>query len=120
MSFSDSIILKNAAAQNVTMSRISDDASKSNYLDVASTLSTPRTMSLGHQMSTSPSGVDRHLVKLTKTVLDANSKQQTATINLTINMPRVGIVRGDIDDLVAMLKEFLVTANMDKLVRGEL
>lgn len=120
MSFSDSIVLKNAAAANVTMSRISDDATKSNYLDVASTLSAPRTLSLGHQMSTSPNGVDRHLIKLTKTALDGTSKPQTLTTNLTLNVPRLGIVRTDVDDLVAMLKEFLVIANMDKLVRGEL
>lgn len=120
MSFSDSIVLKNAAAANVTMSRLSDDASKSNYLDISSTLSTPRTLSIAHQMSNSPNGVDRHLVKLTKTVLDGQSKPQTGTLNITLNIPRLGIVRADVDDLIAMAKDFLITGNVDKLVRGEL
>lgn len=119
MSFSESIVVKNAAAANVTLQRLNGDSQKVTYIDVSSTLATPRNMFISHQMSSAQDGTDRHLVKLTKVALDANSRQCTATLNLTLNVPKLGIVRGDVDDLIAMVKEFLVTANVDKLIRGE-
>lgn len=119
MSFSDTLTLKNAAAANVTMARLTDDQSKSTYMDITSSLSTPRQLMIAHQMATSPSGTDRHLTKFTKTVLDTNLKPQTAIINISCSVPRLGIARGDLDDLIAMFKEFYLTANVDKLFRGE-
>lgn len=120
MSFDAVLTLKNAAAANVTMSRVAGDLTKVHYLDSASALSTPRTLEIAHTKSNSPNGVDRHLVKLQKTVLDSQSRPQTLTMTHTITVPRVGIVRADIDDLVAMNKEFWSTVNVDKLLRNEI
>lgn len=120
MSFDSTITLKNALAANVSMLRIASDLSKSKYLDGASALSTPRTMEITHTVSTSPNGVDRHLVKFQKTALDTNSRPQTLTMTKTLTVPRVGIVRADVDDLIAMDKEFWTVGNTDKILRNEI
>lgn len=120
MSFDATITLKNFAAANVSMLRIAADLSKSKYLDGASALSTPRSMEITHTVSTSPNGVDRHLLKFQKTALDTNSRPQTLTMTKTLTVPRQGIVRADIDDLLAMDKEFWTVGNTDKMLRNEI
>lgn len=119
MSFPDSLALKNAVAATVTFQRLTSNEQKNNYIDVASALSTPRTFSISHQMTTAQKGVDRHLIKVTKTALDAASQPCTATLNVTLNVPRTGTTRADVDDLIAIAKDFLITANVDKVLRGE-
>lgn len=118
--FASPLALKNAAAANVSFVKLNNDASKCFYTAMNGTLSTPNTLQIGHQMSTSPDGSDRHLVKIAKTVLDAQSRQRTVVLNFTLSVPRVGPSRTDVDDVIAELKEFLVTANVDALLRGEL
>lgn len=120
MSFDASLVLKNAAAANVTMLRLAADLVKSKYMDSASALSTPRTLEITHTVASSPNGVDRHLVKYQKVALDTNSKPQTLTMTKTLTVPRAGIVRADIDDLLAMDKEFWTTGNTDKMLRNEI
>lgn len=120
MSFDSTITLKNAAAANISMLRLAADLVKSKYIDGASALATPRTMEITHTVSTSPSGVDRHLLKFQKVALDANSKPQTLTMTITLTVPRLGIVRGDVDDLIAMQKEFWTSGNTDKMLRNEI
>ena len=71
-------------------------------------------------MATAPDGSDRHLVKFTKLVMDSNLRPRTAVLNVTLAVPRVGITRTNVDDLIAEAKEFLVTANVDRIMRGEL
>lgn len=120
MSFDSTITLKNAAAANVSMLRLANDLVKSKYIDGSSNLSTPRTLEITHTVSTSPNGVDRHLVKYQKVALDSNSKPQTLTMTKTLTVPRQGIVRADVDDLLAMDKEFWTTGNTDKMLRNEI
>lgn len=120
MSFDATITLKNAAAANITMLRMAGDLVKVQYMDSASALSTPRTMEITHTKSTSPNGVDRHLVKFQKVALDAQSRPQTLTMTKTLTVPRTGIVRADIDDLLAMDKEFWTSGNTDKVLRNEI
>lgn len=120
MSFDNTITLKNAAAANVSMLRIAADLVKSKYQDGSSLLSTPRTMEITHTVSTSPNGVDRHLVKYQKVALDTNSRPMTLTMTKTLTVPRQGIVRADVDDLLAMDKEFWTTGNVDKILRNEI
>ena len=118
--FASPLALKNAAAATVNFVRLSMDAVKSIYASTNGTLSTPNTLQIGHQMTTAVEGSDRHLVKIAKTVLDAQSRPRTVVMNFTLSVPRVGIARVDVDDVIAELKEFLVTANVDALLRGEL
>lgn len=120
MSFDATIVLKNASAANVTMKRLNGDLTKVNYMDQSLALSTPRTMQIAHTIASSPNGADRHMVKYQRTVLDANSKPQVLTMTKTLTVPRVGIVRADIDDLLAMDKEFWTVANTDSMLRNEL
>lgn len=120
MSFDASLVLKNAAAANVTMLRLAADLVKSKYIDGASALSTPRTLEITHTVASSPNGVDRHLVKYQKVALDTNSKPQTLTMTKTLTVPRQGIVRADVDDLLAMDKEFWTVGNTDKMLRNEI
>lgn len=120
MSFDATITLKNAAAANVSMLRLAADLMKSKYVDGASALSTQRTLEITHTVATSPSGVDRHLVKYQKVALDSNSKPQTLTLTKTLTVPRLGILRVDVDDLLAMDKEFWTTGNTDKILRNEI
>ena len=120
MAYASTLVLKNAAAANVTFVRLSSDKDKVTYADQASALSTPSMITIGHQMSTAPNGVDRHLVKISITKLDALSAQKTLTLNCSFSVPRTGITRTEVNDAIAELKEFLGTANVDALLRGEL
>lgn len=120
MAYASTIVLKNAAAANVTYVRLTSDTSKVSYADQAGSLAQPALLVIGHQMSSSPSGVDRHLVKLTKTMLDANNSPKTFVLNCSLSVPRTGVTRTEVNDAIAGLKEFLVTANVDALLRGEL
>jgi hypothetical protein len=120
MSFDATITLKNAAAANVSMLRLAADLVKSKYIDGSSTPATPRTMEITHTVATSPNGVDRHLLKFQKTALDSNSRPQTLTMTKTLTVPRQGIVRADVDDLIAMEKEFWTSGNIDKMLRNEI
>lgn len=119
MSFDATLSLKNAAAATISMLRLAADLIKSKYIDSSSSVSTPRTLEITHTVATSPSGVDRHLVKFQKVALDSNSKPQTLTLTKTLTVPRTGIVRADVDDLLAMDKEFWTTGNTDKVLRNE-
>lgn len=120
MSFAPTLTLKDRVAANQVFVRLKSDNSQVSYGLQSASLSTPTTMIIGHQMTNSPTGSDRHLVKIAKTVLDASNKQVTAVMNFTISAPRVAVTRNDIDDMIAELKEFLATANVDALLRGEL
>lgn len=120
MSFDATLALKDRAAAVINFLRVKGDTEKVTYLSALSTVGLPNQLMIAHQIATSPSGVDRHLVKLSKTVLDSNSKQQTLVLNCTLSVPRLGVTRNDIDDAIAELKEFLITARVDALLRGEL
>lgn len=121
MSFASTIVLKDAAAASENFLRITADSQKVNYALATASLATPVTLTIGHQMTSSRDGSDRHLVKVSRTVLDSNSTARTAVLNCTFSVPRQGISRTDIDNSIAELIEFLKTpANVDALLRGEL
>lgn len=117
--YASPLVLKDGAAANVSFVKLNSDAQSSKWTNVASTLSAPSTMQISHTMTTAPDGSDRHLVKFAKTILDSNSRPRTAVLNCTLSVPRVGITRADVNDIIAELKEFLGTANVDALLRGE-
>lgn len=120
MSYAATLTLKDRAAANQTFVRLKSDNSQVSYGLQTANLSTPTLLTIGHQMTNSPTGSDRHLVKVSKTVLDSSNKQVTAVLNFTLAVPRTAITRNDVDDMIAELKEFLATANVDALLRGEL
>lgn len=120
MSFAPTIVLKDAAAANENFLRIASSSDKVNYALSTATLSAPVTLVIGHQMTSSQDGSDRHMVKIARTVLDTSNVARTMVINCTISVPRLGVSRTDVNNSIAELKEFLGTANVDALLRGEL
>lgn len=63
---------------------------------------------------------DRHLIQFVYSNNDANGIAQVATVNCTIVVPvSAAIVRADVDHLIALLKNTLVVATVDKILRGE-
>lgn len=120
MSYASTIVLKNAAAANENFLRCTADSSKVTYMLGTSSLSLPVNLVIGHQLTSAQDGSDRHMVKLTRTVLDSDSRPRTLVVNCTLSVPRLGISRVNVDDTIAELKEFFSTANVDALMRGEL
>lgn len=121
MAFASPIVLKNAADTNENFIRLNGDGQKVNYLYEGSTLSEPISLQIGHQMTTSPQGSDRHLVKISRTVIDSDNSPRTLVLNCTLSVPRVGITASDVKDAVAELESFIsVNSNVDALLRGEL
>lgn len=120
MSFPSPIVLKDAAAANENFIRLFGDSSKVNYALGSATLSEPVALVIGNQRTSAQDGSDRYMVKISRTVLDSDSRPRTLVINCTISVPRVGIARTDVNNSIAELKEFFSTANVDALLRGEL
>lgn len=120
MAFPSPIVLKDAANANENFVRLNGDSQKVNYLFEGSTLSEPVALQIGHQMTTSPQGNDRHLVKVSRTVVDSEGAPRTCVLNFTLSVPRVGITSADVKDSVAEVVSFLTTANVDAILRGEL
>lgn len=65
--------------------------------------------------------LDRHLVQITKTERDATTGDiWAAGVNLTLVVPRQTMFSAaDVKRLVALMKDFLSDANVEKLLRGE-
>lgn len=120
MSFASTIVLKNAAAVAEDFLRLHSDSSKVTYALGGSTLNAPVTLIIGHQMTSALEGSDRHMIKITRTVLDTSNRPFTLVLNTTISVPRAGVSRTDVNNAIAELKEFFSTANVDALLRGEL
>lgn len=122
MSFADTLILKNVAVANVDFTRIGLVGGNIRYLDLASSLSEPREIVIGHQMATNPTGFDRHLLKVCVAKSDASGKIHQEVWNVTRTTPRSGVITDAMaKDLVAFLSNFLGNATLfDKWKRGEM
>lgn len=120
MSFAPTIVLKNAAAAVENFLRLAADSGKVTYALATASLNAPVILTIGHQMTSSREGSDRHLVKISRTVLDSDNKPFTLVLNCTLSVPRLGIARTDVNNAIAEMKEFFSEANVDALLRGEL
>lgn len=122
MSLSTDIALDNAAAASKTFVMQSTSADGTVRIDNSTTLANPRLMQIKHSLS-GPKGVDqvdRHLLSFSTTETDANGKQATSVVNLTIALPRNGVIsRTDVNDMLAFIVDFLGTsANVDAILLG--
>jgi hypothetical protein len=123
MALADPVVLNDngAVARSFYNVQVTLDGTK--RIDSFPTLPTVRTMSVKHSTMGSVKGgdiADRHLLQFTYSVNDAAGKAQLLTLNCTLAVPRsTSIVRADVDHLIAFAKNFLITANVDKLLRGE-
>lgn len=122
MSFADTLTLKNAADADVNFTRIGLVGGNVRYLDLASSLSEPREIVIGHQMATNPIGFDRHLLKVCVAKADASGKIFQEIWNVTRTTPRNGVITDAMaKDLVAFSSNFLGNATLfDKWKRGEM
>lgn len=121
MAYASTIALKNAAAAAETFTRLAQNGDVVEYMLTTSTLSAPVKLQIGHQITKSADGNDRHMVKIARTVIGTDLKPRTVTWTLTGSVPRSTISRTNVDDCLAELKEFIATAaNIDALLRGEL
>lgn len=119
--YSTSITLKNKALADVVFNKISSTATESTFLDASTTLSAPRRVIVKHTMAKDGvEGVDRHLISVPVTKLDASNKPKVLTVNLSVQAPRGVITRADIDDALALAKNMVGTdALVTQLLNGE-
>ena len=124
------LTLDKADGTDVIFKLVSNDASGSRRIDVASTLALPTTLVIKHSTSGKPPNqiVDRHLVQVNKTVTSSFGSS-TVNANFTLTVPRdVAITNVIIHDVVTHIIDFLTdfsatglaaSANIDALLRGE-
>lgn len=128
--FSNDLTLDDKSGDDVVYRLFRSDATGTQRIDVATTLSEPALLIIKHSTSGKGSdAVDRHLVQLTQTEIDSAGKSVTLTINFTLSVPRnVAITAQMVYDRVCNLADFLTdgqiasvttTANLDALLRGE-
>lgn len=119
MSFPATLKLTNASAVEETWIRLHDDGSKVTYSLEDASLNEPCLMVIGHQMTSSPKGSDRHLVKFATTVLDTENNPYTEVQTFTQSVPRVGVSAGHCADNVARFASFMTVSNQAAILRGE-
>lgn len=118
--FATSLTLADSASANKTFNKINNDVDQVLFMDSATSLATPRKIQIKHTLAKDGvNGVDRHLVSFSVISLDASNKPVSATVNVTIAMPRSVITRTQLDDLVAFAKNFLSTTNVTAVLNGE-
>lgn len=120
MSLATTLTLKDSANVNETFIKINADGTKANYVESAASLQEPLTLQIGHQMTTSREGSDRHMAKVAETVLDTEGKPHTTVWTITGSVPRVGVSSAVCLDNVARLKALLTPEFVAQMLRGEL
>lgn len=65
------------------------------YRDAASTLSNPRYLRVSHQITKENTGIDRHLVQLSRMDDDADGVPFTGTAHVVFAIPRDGVTSAD-------------------------
>jgi hypothetical protein len=129
MAFASTLTINNAAAaaKDFVLNLLSGTTSE--RLESTSTLTHPLKFVIRHSFTPAKKSgatvisdaVDRHTVSFAKTVTDADDNVHTATVSMTLTVPRVSdITRTDLNDLIAFTRNFSgVTGNVDALLRNE-
>lgn len=121
MSFPNDVTLSDGTNSHM-YSLISLENAKSIRSVAASGLSTPKTLTISHQVNgTGLTAVDRHLVKLNETKTDTEGvKLAAGEVYIVYSKPRQIITDSDIQDLQDELVAFITAAgNLAKLLNGE-
>lgn len=80
----------------------------------------PRTMTMGHStVKRGSDTVDRHLVRLDRTELNALGVPQNASVQLVIELPRTGPTATHLQDMVTQMKNHLTAGNVTKMLNAE-
>lgn len=120
--FTANITLTDNAAVSKTFNLISQTGQSTLRVDTASPTYSPRSMAIRHSSSgKEPNIVDRHNVIFTDVKTDVDGSSSTASVSITIAMPRND--NHTADDIKHLLLgfavEFLTASNIDALLRGE-
>lgn len=116
-----------------TFALLGADSVSSKRIDTASTTSEPRILNVKHSASGSgAAAIDRHLVQCASTKLNSAGVPRTATVNLTIAVPRdsvitAAIVQDCIANIVSLICNhafstttgFTNTDVIQQILRGE-
>jgi len=121
--YADNIVIADNAAANKTFVKVSQNSQESVRLDNSTTLAAPRKMTIRHSAGVQGKArelVDRHNVVFSKDRLSSTGNPVTSTVSLAVGIPRDSAASGDVDDLVAFLKNWIgVGANVTSLKLGE-
>lgn len=119
--FANDITLAGDNSSSTVYSLLSIADGKSIRGNAAATLGQPQTLTVSH--STAKRGsltVDRHLVRLDKTKLNALSAPVTCGLYVVLEVPRDStFLESEVLDMSTQLKNFLSQGNIDKLLNGE-
>lgn len=88
-------VIVNDGTSDFTYVLMSTNASEAIYRDDSSTLSNPRTLRVSHQIAKEDTGVDRHLIQLSRTDDDADGLPYTGTAHAVLAVPRDGVTQAD-------------------------
>lgn len=124
MAFATDLVLNNAAAVAKTFTLQTTLPDGAVRIDTSFTdLNALRSITIRNQTTgqKDPRGLfDKHLVNIVHNRKNALGLVIPLISNYTLQVPRdVTITRTDVDDEVAFLKNFLITANLDRLLRNE-
>jgi hypothetical protein len=126
----EQLTLDAADGSDVVYKLIKSSANGTTRIDMATNLTAPGLLEIKHETrGRAPSQVDRHLVSLTRTVIDPTGTPVACTVNLTVSVPRnPAVTSAIVRNLVANMIDFMsdgsiasmaTTANVDALLRGE-
>lgn len=124
MAFATDLVLADNTPTNRTFSLRKTDGYNTERIDQSTTQAEPRVLSIKHssqgKKGTSDQA-DRHLISVSTTKKDATTGiLYTMVTNVTHVVPAMGpLVRADSDHQFAFVKNFLITANVDKWLRNE-
>lgn len=133
MSLTDTLTLESSSGANTTWNLLFKDATQTKRINTAGTLSEPSQLVIKHTSSgTGANIVDRHLISATQSKLDTLGVTRTATVNMTIAVPRntvitQTIVADLISAIVALVTDgsfsattgMLGQTNLTQLLRNE-
>jgi len=118
---SETNTLAGDASSSTTYARRYVNETKGLYSDASAPLGSPKTLSVSHsQVNRGAAGVaDRHLVRLDRTEVNASGVAATASVYVVLEVPRSIVTEAQTLDMVTQLKNFLSSANLDKILNNE-
>lgn len=114
--------VKNAAATLITFNPTIAIKDGYQYIDSTSNLSNPRLAQVKHNIASLSSNMasDRHYVQFTKTMFYANGAPYTASVAVSVVIPRSVVPASDTSDLRKFAKDFIDTdAIWNGFVQGD-
>lgn len=121
MAFTPDLTIKDHADADVIFSYVSTVGTKTIRKDTSRDVDSPRIMTVSHEVSGKASdATDRHLIRFDQTEVDENddSSISTGSAHIVLTCPRKNITEAHILDLVAFIVNYLIDANVAKVLAG--